>query len=98
MKQKISQYLVLALTLFCTLVVGIPVADVPIKVYDSAAAVIPIFALLAVVGSWLYLVISDRQKRHFLVAFGLNLLVVIFLSCTLNDIGMCYEYYLHGGG
>ena len=43
MKQKISQYLVLALTLFCTL-------------------------------------------------------VVILLSRTLNDIGMCYEYYLHGGG
>lgn len=44
MKQKISQHLVLALTLFCTLV------------------------------------------------------VVILLSRTLNDIGMCYEYYLHGGG
>lgn len=98
MEQKISQYLVLALTLFCTLMVGMPVADVPTRVYDSAAGVIPLFALLAVAGSWLYLVISDRRRRNFLVTFGLNLLVVILLSRALSDIGVCYEYYLHGGG
>ena len=98
MEKRFPRYPLLALAVLLTLLSGLPTADVPVKVWDSAAAMVQVFAVLAVTASWLYLAVSGRRKRDYCIACGLNLLVVVFLCRALNDIGQCYEYYLYGGG
>ena len=98
MEKRLSQYLILAAAVVLTLLTGIPVAEVPLKVWDSSAGMVQIFAVLAVISAWLYLAVSDRRRRDYGIAFGLNLLVVLFLCGALNDLILCYEYYLCGGG
>ena len=97
MEKGLCQYLLLVLTVVLTLFTGSPTADVPVKVYDSTACMVQISAVLAVAAAWLYLAVSGRRRRDYCIAFGLNLLVVLFLCRALNDIGLCYEYYLYGG-
>lgn len=98
MEKQFSQYLLLALAVILTLCTGLPTADVPVKVCDSAAAMVQVFAVLAVIAAWLYLAVSERRRRDFCIACGLNLLTVLLLCRALNDVGLCYEYYLHEGG
>ena len=98
MEKRVTQCLVLALAVLLTALTGLPVASAPIKVYDSMAAMMLFLAPLAAAASWGYLAVSGRRRRDYLISFGLNLLTVIFLCRALNDIGACYEFYLHGGG
>lgn len=75
---------------------GMPVAYVPIKVSENTAALVPVFAVLALILAWISLAVSKRRRRDLFAAFALNLLTVFFLCQALNDLGMCYSYYVTG--
>lgn len=94
----VSQYLLLALSVMLTLFNSLPVADVPVEVSDGMTALMLLSAPLAMASAWGYLALSDRRRRNYLIAFGLNLLTVLFLCRAIDDICICYEYCLHGGG
>ena len=72
---------------------GMPVAYVPIKVSENT---VPVFAVLALILAWISLAVSKRRRRDLFAAFALNLLTVLFLCQALNDLGMCYSYYVTG--
>lgn len=88
--------LALALAALFALLAGMPVADVPVKVYGNAAALVPIFAVLAVVCAWVSLAASRRRKRDFIAAFALNFLAVLFLCRAMEGLASCYFYYAAG--
>ena len=96
MRQRILGWILLALAVILTLASGMPVADAPVKVYDSAAALVPIFGLPAAACAWGYLALSKGRKRDFAVTIGLNLLTVWFLSRAVREIAECYFYYAAG--
>lgn len=96
MRQKIFCRILLVLAVVLTLVSGIRVADAPVKVYDSAAAVVLMCALPAAVCGWGFLALSEGRRRDFAAAIVLNLLTVWFLCRALEDIAECYFYYVTG--
>lgn len=96
MRKALLRLLLLALAVVLALLSGIPAANPPVKVYESAAVLAPLCALLAVLCAWGYLLASDRRKRDFITAFSLNLLAVWFLFRALYDVLACYAYYVTG--
>ena len=96
MRQKIFCRALLVLAVVLTLASGIRVADPPVKVYDSAAAIVLICAFPAAVCGWGFLALSEGRKRDFAAAIALNLLTVWFLCRALGDIAECYSHYVTG--
>lgn len=48
-------------------------------------------APLATAAAWGDPALSDRRRRNDLIAFGLNLLTVLFLCRAIDGICICYE-------
>lgn len=96
MRRHILRRALLVLAAVLTLASAMSAADTPVKVYDSAAALVPLFAVPAVCCAWGALALSERRGRDLLLASGLNLLVVWSLRRALRDVLACYAHYVPG--
>lgn len=95
-RMKLRQILALVFSAVFTLLAGMPVANVPVRVYENTFALVPVFTVLAVALAWASLMVSNRRRRDYAAAFVLNLLAVLFLCRALGDLGACYSYYVTG--
>ena len=97
MRRRALRWALLILAALLALMTAVsPAADVPVKVYDSTAACIPLCAVPAMLCAWGYLALSPRRRRDLLAVFGLNLLVILCLCRALLDVAECYFYYVPG--
>ena len=95
-RRRILQGVLLALAVLLTLLSAMPVADVPVRVYENTALIVPVCAFLAAAASWGSLAVSPKRRRDAAAACGLNLLAVWFLCRALMDLMDCYTYYVTG--
>lgn len=75
---------------------SMPVADVPIKVYDSGVAIAPLCYIFSAVLAYLSLAISSKQISYFVVTFIILMFVLIGMSSIIDDLYQCFSYYVPG--
>lgn len=91
--RRFFRWALLVLAVVLVLLGQMPVADVPVLVYDGGAALVPLFSLLAAGCGWGYLALSPRRGRDLLLAAWLNMAALLTLCRAVRDLAECCFYY-----
>lgn len=73
---------------------SMPIADVPVKVYDSAVAIAPFCYIISITLAYLSLAVSSKRISYFVMTFIIIMLALIGMSSIINDLYQCFTYYV----
>ena len=96
MKKILPIILLVASVLFLILASSMPAADVPIKVYDSAVTIAPLFYIISIVLAYLSLAVSSKKPLFFVVTFIIIIIGFIGMNSIIDDLYQCFTYYIPG--
>jgi len=96
MKKAIPILLFVVSLIFLILASIMPVADVPIKVYDSALAIAPLCYILSITFAYLSLVTSSKRLQYFVFTAIILIIALLGMNRIIDSLYQCFEYYVHG--
>ena len=94
--KKILPIILLVGSVLFLILASVPVADVPIKVYDSSVCIAPFFYIISIVLAYLSLAVSSKKPLYFVVTFIVIILAFIGMNSIIDDLYQCWRYYVPG--
>lgn len=94
--KKIHPIILLVGSFLFLIFASMPVADVPIKIYDSAVCIAPFFYIISIALAYLSLAVSSKKPLNFVMTFIIIILAFIGMNSIIDDLYQCLRYYVPG--